>query len=169
MENLFQFLNPRHFVLYFGVLRQTIIKTTIVGTDLQFKQLVSLRAGGKVKVKVTLVQALRLCTGCTVHRGSRGVALLFHDQRHQKGVRGQRHSPAALYPRERPGTHCTGSWVGPRAGLDRCGKSRTHRDSIPGPSNTQPVTILTELPGPHRAEGCSVITGVTNALFASRN
>jgi len=82
MENLFQFLNPRHFVLYFGVLRQTIIKTTIVGTDLQFKQLVSLRAGGKVKVKVTLVQALRLCTGCTVHRGSRGVALLFHDQRH---------------------------------------------------------------------------------------
>jgi hypothetical protein len=27
-------------------------------------------------------------------------------------------------PRERPGTHCTGGWVGPRAGLDRCGKSR---------------------------------------------
>ena len=26
--------------------------------------------------------------------------------------------PAALYPRERPGTHFTGSWVGPRAGLD---------------------------------------------------
>jgi hypothetical protein len=23
--------------------------------------------------------------------------------------------------------------VGPRAGLDRCGKSRPHRDSIPGP------------------------------------
>jgi len=35
-----------------------------------------------VKVKVTLVQALSLCTGCTAHRGSRGVALLFHDQRH---------------------------------------------------------------------------------------
>jgi hypothetical protein len=35
------------------------------------------------------------------------------------GVRGQRHAPAALYPRERtPGTHCTGGWVGPRAGLD---------------------------------------------------
>ena len=41
-----------------------------------------------------------------------------------EGVRGQCHAPAALYPRERPGTHCTGSWVGPRAGLDRCGKSR---------------------------------------------
>jgi len=30
----------------------------------------------KVKVKVTLVQALRLCTGRTAHRGSRGIALL---------------------------------------------------------------------------------------------
>ena len=36
----------------------------------------------KVKVKVTLEQALRFCTGRTAHRGSRGVALLFHDQRH---------------------------------------------------------------------------------------
>ena len=34
----------------------------------------------KVKVKCTLVQALRLCTGRTAHRGSRGIALLFHDQ-----------------------------------------------------------------------------------------
>jgi len=32
--------------------------------------------------------------------------------------------PRPLYPRERPGTHCIGGWVGPRAGLDRCGKSR---------------------------------------------
>jgi len=32
---------------------------------------------------------------------------------------GQRHAPAALYPRERTaGTHWTGGWVGPRAGLD---------------------------------------------------
>jgi len=34
-----------------------------------------------VKVKCTLVQALRLCTGRTAHRGSKRVALLFHDQR----------------------------------------------------------------------------------------
>ena len=33
----------------------------------------------KVKVKVTLVQALRPCTGHTAHRGSRGIALPFHD------------------------------------------------------------------------------------------
>ena len=32
------------------------------------------------------------------------------------GVGAQRHAPAALYPRERPGTHCIGGWVGPRAG-----------------------------------------------------
>jgi hypothetical protein len=29
---------------------------------------------------------------------------------------GQQHAPAALYPRERPGTYCTGGRVGPRAG-----------------------------------------------------
>jgi hypothetical protein len=46
---------------------------------------------------------------------------------------GQRHAPAALYLLERPGTHCTGGLVGPRAGLDRCGKFRHHRDSIPVP------------------------------------
>jgi hypothetical protein len=35
------------------------------------------------------------------------------------GVSGQRHAPAALYPWGKdPGTHCTGGWVGPRAGLD---------------------------------------------------
>jgi len=50
-------------------------------------------------------------------------------------VRGQRHASAAPYPRERPGTHCTGGWVGLRAGLDWYGKSRPHRDSIPGPSS----------------------------------
>ena len=38
-------------------------------------------------------------------------------------VGGQHHAPAALPPQERPGTHCVGGWVGPRAGLDGCGKS----------------------------------------------
>ena len=32
-----------------------------------------------VKVKCTLVQALRLCTGRTAHRGSRGIVIPFHD------------------------------------------------------------------------------------------
>ena len=32
----------------------------------------------KIKVKVTPVQAIRLCTGRTAHRGRRGIALPFH-------------------------------------------------------------------------------------------
>ena len=39
----------------------------------------------KVKVKVTLVQALRLCTGRTAYRGSRGIALPFHDHGTRRG------------------------------------------------------------------------------------
>jgi hypothetical protein len=35
---------------------------------------------------------------------------------------GQHHAPAALCSWERPGTHCTGGWVDPRAGLDRFGQ-----------------------------------------------
>ena len=44
---------------------------------------------------------------------------------------GQQHAPAALYPRERPGTHFTGSGVGPRTSLDGRKISSPHRDSIP--------------------------------------
>jgi len=32
-------------------------------------------------------------------------------------------TPRQLYSRERPGTHCLGGWVGPRAGLGGYGKS----------------------------------------------
>ena len=37
------------------------------------------------KVKCTLVQALKLCTGLTAHTGSRGIALLFYDHGTRKG------------------------------------------------------------------------------------
>jgi hypothetical protein len=43
------------------------------------------------------------------------------------------HAPVALPPGKRPGTHCTGDWVG-GAGLEGCGKSRLHRGSNPGSS-----------------------------------
>jgi hypothetical protein len=33
-------------------------------------------------------------------------------------------TPRPPLPQEIPGTHYTGGWVGPGAGLDRCGKSR---------------------------------------------
>ena len=50
-------------------------------------------------------------------------------------VGGQRDAPAAK-PQERElDTQCIGDWVGPRAYLDECGKSRPHRDSIPEPSS----------------------------------
>ena len=39
----------------------------------------------KVKVKYTLAQALRLCTGRTAHRGSSGIALLFLDHSTRRG------------------------------------------------------------------------------------
>jgi hypothetical protein len=44
-------------------------------------------------------------------------------------------TPRPLYPLEKPCTHCIGGWVGHRAGLDICRKSRSNRDSIPGPSS----------------------------------
>ena len=60
---------------------------------------------------------------------------------------GQQHAPAALYPRERYGTHCTGGWVGPRASLD--GRKISSPPGFdPGPSSPQSVAIPTELPGP---------------------
>ena len=45
----------------------------------------------------------------------------------------QRHAPAALTAGKRPGTHCIGCWVGPRAGLEGCGKSRRHSTGIRSP------------------------------------
>ena len=44
-------------------------------------------------------------------------------------------TPRPLYPQERTVTLCIGVWVGPRTGLEGCGKTRHHRDSIPGPSS----------------------------------
>ena len=53
------------------------------------------------------------------------------------GVGGQHQAPATLLPGKRLCTLCTGGWVGPRAGLVKCGNSR----SPPGfdPRTVQPV------------------------------
>jgi hypothetical protein len=48
------------------------------------------------KVKCTLVQALRLCTGRTAHRGSRGIALPFHDHGTRRGC-GVSVTPRSLF------------------------------------------------------------------------
>jgi hypothetical protein len=44
----------------------------------------------------------------------------------------QRQAPEALL-RERPGTHCTGGWVGSRDGLD--GSGRSHITGVRSPNN----------------------------------
>jgi hypothetical protein len=43
-----------------------------------------------------------------------------------------------LYPRVRPGTQFIGGWVGPRTGMDGCGKSRPPTPGS-GPRTIQPV------------------------------
>jgi len=93
----------------------------------------------KVKVKFTLEQATK------TQRGSRGITLLFLYPRRQMGVGGQRNT-RPIYPRERPGFHCIGGWVGPRAGLDGWRKSPPHRDTIPGHSSPYRLSY----PGPAR-------------------
>jgi len=49
----------------------------------------------------------------------KGIALLFHDRGTRRGWVVSSSTPLpAPYPWERPGTHFTGRWVGPKAGLD---------------------------------------------------
>ena len=80
-------------------------------------------------------------------RVGRGIALLFQDHGTRMGMSSQQHAPAALYYRERSGTHCTGGWVGPRAGLEG-GKSRPTGIRSPDRPTRSSVAIPTELPGP---------------------
>jgi len=64
-----------------------------------------------------------------------------------EGVSGQQHAPAALYPWQRPGTRCTGGWVGPRVGLE--GRKISSQPGFdPGSSSSLSVAVPTQLPGP---------------------
>ena len=87
------------------------------------------------RVKCTHVQALRLCTGRTAHRGSRGIALPFHDHGTRSGwgvsvttrplfTPGKDTVPIVQESGWAPGP----VWIGAK-------KSRPYRDSIPGPSS----------------------------------
>jgi hypothetical protein len=77
------------------------------------------RRGGKVKVKIkfTIQQATN------VQRESRGIALFLFKVGARWGWVVSA-TPRPLYSWERPGTDCIGGWVGPKAGLNGCGKSR---------------------------------------------
>ena len=67
-------------------------------------------------------------------RVGRGIALLFHDRGTRRGWVVSSTPQPHFTPRERPGTHFTGGWVGPRDGLD--GRKIS---SPPGSRTVQPV------------------------------
>ena len=87
----------------------------------------SKRNGHRVKVKLTLKQATKAQMYSSTLPSTSAL----------DGDGWSTPRPGRFNPRERPGTHCTGGWVGPRAGLDGCGKSR----SPPGfdPRTVQPL------------------------------
>ena len=91
---------------------------------------------GKDKVKCTLVQALRLCTGRTAHRGSRGIALLFLNRGSGMGVRGQQHDPGRSLHEEKTRYSLYTRLDGARGQSGQVRKICLHRDSIPGPSSS---------------------------------
>jgi hypothetical protein len=67
------------------------------------------------------------------------------------GMGGQGHAAAAL-TQEKLGTNYAGGLVGLRVCLERCGKSRPHRDSISGrPARSESLYRL-HYPDPHLAD-----------------
>ena len=56
--------------------------------------------------------------------------------------------PGRCTPIESPDTHCTGGWVGPKAGVDEYGRSRPYWSSNTEPSGLKRVAILPTLSGP---------------------
>jgi len=56
--------------------------------------------------------------------------------------------PGCTLPLGKPGTHFTGGWVGPRAGLDGWKISSPLEFDL-GPSSPKSVAMPTELLGPH--------------------
>ena len=86
-----------------------------------------------VKVRVTLVQALRLCTGRTAHRGSRGIALLFHDHGTRRG-RGVSVTSRPLFtPGKDPVRIVQEAGWAPGPVWTGAENLAPHRNSIPGP------------------------------------
>jgi hypothetical protein len=77
-------------------------------------------------------------------------------------VRGQRHAPAATYPRERPNTHCTGGWVGLRAGLENL--APTGIRSLDRPASRQSLYRL-HYPAHHTSD--STYVKVKNIQWAA--
>ena len=101
------------------------------------------------RVKCTLVQALRLCTGRTAYRGSRGIALPFHDHGTRRGwgvsvtsrplfTPGKDPVPIVRQAGWAPGPVWTGAEDLAPTGIR----------SLDRPAHSW-VAVPTELPGPH--------------------
>jgi hypothetical protein len=131
-----------------------IMLVTVWQTEVSTRRKIRININQKGKVKVTLVQTLRLCTGRTAHRGSRGIALPFHDHgtRREWGVNA---TPRPLFtPRKTryPLYRRLGRPQG-RSGQVRIISPPTGIRSKDRPAR-QPVAIPTELPGPLECSAC---------------
>jgi len=96
--------------------------------------LCSVQCKSKGKIKCTLVQALRLCTGRTAHRGSWGIALLFHDHGTRRGWGVVTPRPLFTPGKDPVSIVQEAGWAsGPLwTGAENLAP---YRDSIPGPSS----------------------------------
>ena len=65
-------------------------------------------------------------------------------------VGGQGQAPAILIPGNGPGTHCTGGWLGPRAGLEIRRKSRPIGIRFPDHPASSELLHRLSYPGPRR-------------------
>ena len=95
--------------------------------------LVTVQFEVKVKVKRTLVQALRLCTGRTAHRGSRGIDILVYDHGTKRG-KGSVSRPGCSLP-GKARYPLYGRLGGPHGMSGQVRKISPPRGSIPGLSN----------------------------------
>jgi hypothetical protein len=99
------------------------------------------KVNNKVKVQCTLVQVLRFCTGRTAYRGSRGVALTFHDHGTRRGE-GSASRPGRFAPGKDPVPILQeAGWA-----QGHCGQVR----KISTPPGFDPRTVQPTLPGPLR-------------------
>jgi len=119
------------------VLRHTVrlvLKQFVIADSSAYK----LYKGGKVHNTVPLLKVKVKCSRYrpgVAQRVCSGIALLFHDRGTRRGWVVSSTPRPHFTPRERPGTHYTGGWVGPRAGLD--GRKISSPPGFdPGPSSS---------------------------------
>jgi len=74
------------------------------------------------------------------------------------------HAPAALPPRKKPGTNCTGGCMDLGAGMDGSGKYRQYRVSNPGPTNYTDYALPVVYRYPAQRDSSLTTWGVKNLI-----